>query len=92
MKEIEKEITTKQVIYEITKEELEKIKTNERNNGRYDIIEYLKFAISNYHLKMNLGGATQLVSDICDFIMDRTNNIQNTSNRSFDEFIRRYRK
>lgn len=43
MKEFENEITTKQIVYEITKEELEEIKRTERNKGRYDIIEYLNF-------------------------------------------------
>ena len=91
MQEIEKEITTKQVVYEITKEELERIKIEERNKGRYDIVEYLKFAIKYYHYELNLGGVSNLVSDIIDFVTDRTNNIGNNYGYSFDEYVRRYR-
>lgn len=91
MKEIKKEIITEQVIYEISKEELESIKRDERNNGRYDIIGYIGFALKNYRYELNLGGLSELVSDLCDFVTDKTNTIQNTYGYSFFEWLKRYR-
>lgn len=38
MKEIKREVTTEQVVYEITKEELDSIKREERNKGRDDVL------------------------------------------------------
>ena len=91
MKEIKKEITTEQIVYEVTKEELEKIKRDERNKGIYDIIGYLRFSIKNYRYKLNLGGMQSLLGNIIDFISDNTNNIENTYGYSFNEYIRKYR-
>ena len=92
MKEIKKEIVTEQVVYEITKEELEKIKRDERNKGRYDIMNYLKFSIGNYCYEINLAGMRNLIGNICDFVTGNTNNIENTYGYNFSEYVRKYRE
>lgn len=91
MKEIKKEVTTEQVVYEITKEELESIKIEERNKGRYDIIEYLCFAASHYIYKINIGGAVNFITDLSDFLSDKTNIIPNVYGYSFFEWMKKYR-
>lgn len=91
MKEIKREVTTEQVVYEITKEELEKIKIEERNKGRYDIIAYIGFSLKNFQYKLNFGGASEFISDLADFISDRSNTIRNSYKYSFWDFIKQYR-
>ena len=91
MKEIKKEITTEKVVYEITKEELEKIKRDERSKGRYDVIDYLGFSLGNYRYKINFAGMRSLIENIVDFILDNTNNIENTYGYNFNEYVRKYR-
>ena len=53
MKEIKREVTTEQTVYEVTKEELEKIKHDARIEGRYDILKYFCFALQNYRYELN---------------------------------------
>lgn len=91
MKEIKKEVTTEQVIYEISKEELESIKREERNKGRYDILGYIGFALKNYHCKLNLYGLSELVGDLVNFMSDKTNTIQNVYGYSFWDYMKKYR-
>ena len=91
MKEVRKEILTEQIVYEITKEELEEIKRNERTNGRYDIVGYLSFAMKNYIYEINLGGMMSLIKEIIKFLNDETNTISNTYGYSLNNYIRRYR-
>lgn len=92
MKEFEKEITTKQIVYEITKEELDEIKRVERNNGRYDVIEYLSFTINKYALAFNLYGQLNWLREAINFLYGRTNSIDNIYGYSFKDFIRERRK
>ena len=92
MKEVKKEIITEQVIYEITKEELEEIKREERDKGRYDVADYLAFSIKNYRYELNLKGVTNLISDIIDFITYKTDIVENVYECSFDEYVRRYKE
>lgn len=91
MKEFEKEIITKQIVYEITKEELDKIKREERNNGRYDVIEYLSFTINKYALVFNLSGQLNWLKEAIDFLYGRTNIINNKYGYSFKDFVKEER-
>lgn len=91
MVEIEKEITQKQVIYEITKEELDEIKREERNKGRDDIAGYIAFSIKNFYLQMNFGGLTKLFSCLVDFLNQNSSMIKNTYGYSFSDYVRKYR-
>lgn len=91
MKEIKKEITTEQVVYEISKEELESIKREERNKGRYDIIYYIAFALKNYLYEINIAGMRNIIDDLIDFVLDRTNTISNTYGYSFRDYVKKYR-
>lgn len=93
MKEFEKEIVTKQTVtvYEITKEELEKIKEEERFKGRLDIIEYIRFSIKNFYLELNIAGTTEACCNIIDFINEKTNTIKNVYGYSFQDFLKKER-
>ena len=91
MKEIKKEITTEQTVYEITKEELESIKREERTNGRYDVIGYIGFSMKNYRYEINLAGIGKFIDELVDFLSDRTMTIQNIYGYSFRDYINKYR-
>lgn len=87
MIEIKKEILKEQIVYEITKEELEKIKRDERNKGRKEMLNYIGFSIVNFPYKLNLYGVNELVSDICTFINGEANGIPNTRQCSFSDYV-----
>lgn len=91
MKEIKKEITTEQIIYEITKEELESIKKEARSKGRRDIAGYIGFTLGNFNYKLNLGGAVSFLSALSDFLCFKTNTIPNTYGYSLWDYIEKYR-
>ena len=91
MKEAKKSIPVGEIVYEITEEELEKIKRREREEGRIDIANYLIFSIKHYSYKLNLAGVTELIGDIIDFITNRTDCIGNIYGYSFHEYVRKYR-
>lgn len=88
MTEIKREVVKEQIIYEITKEELDKIKKDERNKGRAEMISYIGFCLSNFPYKLNLGGVSEFISQLCDFIKGTTIGIENTYNYSFSDYIR----
>lgn len=87
MKEIKREITKEQIVYEITKEELEAIKMKERNEGRVDVLNYFIFSIKNYKYEMNLRGMQNLIENIVDFLINKTNAIENIYGYSFHDYI-----
>lgn len=91
MKEIKREVTKEQIVYEITKEELNKIKREARNEGRQDVLEYIRFAIKRYRLKMNFGGITEFFSELVDFVCQESHTIRNTVNYSFWDYINNFR-
>lgn len=92
MKEIKKEITTEQVVYEISKEELERIKREERNKGRDDMAGYLCFAIKNYYLEFNLAGICEIFADLSAFFNKDTVTIKNVYGYSFRDYVEIYRQ
>ena len=91
MKEIKREVTKKQIVYEITKEELNKIKQEARNEGRQDVLEYIRFAIKRYRLKMNFRGITEFFYELVDFVCQESHTIRNTANYSFWDYINNFR-
>lgn len=91
MKEIKREVTKEQIVYEITKEELNKIKQEARNEGRQDVLEYICFAIKRYRLKMNFGGITEFFSELVDFVSQESHTIRNTANYSFWDYINNFK-
>ena len=91
MKEIKREVTTEQVVYEITKEELDSIKREERNKGRDDVLGYIGFSIKNYRYEITIAGIKNFVKELVDFLSDRTNTIQNIYGYSFWDYIKKYR-
>ena len=91
MKEIKREVTKEQIVYEITKEELNKIKQEARNEGRQDVLEYIHFAITRYHLRMNFGGITEFFFELINFVCRKSHTIGNTANYSFWDYIKNFR-
>ena len=90
MKEIKREVTTEQVVYEITKEELDSIKREERNKGRDDVLGYIGFSIKNYRYEITIAGIKKFVEELVDFLSDRTSTIQNIYGYSFWDYIKKY--
>lgn len=91
MKEIKKEITREEIVYEVTKEELDSIKREERIKGRNDVMDYIGFSMHNYHYKMNLGGMQSFLCELIDFVADKTITIQNVYGYSFKDYINKYK-
>lgn len=87
MKEIKKEVIKEQIMYEITKEELETIKREERIKGRNDIISYFIFSIQNYYYQLNIRGMQLLIENIINFLSRETNTIQNAYGYSFRDYM-----
>ena len=87
MKEIKKEITREQIVYEITKEELESIKIAERNRGRKDIINYLIFSLKNYRYELNFSGTQRFCLNLVEFLNGEKNIIENIYGYSFHYYI-----
>ena len=92
MKEFTRTVEKEQIVYEITKEELDKIKREERVKGRYDIVEYARFAWNNYYLQLNTGCKIRFVKDLFDFVVNEDDSIKNIYNLSFHEYVKKYRR
>ena len=90
MKEIKRQVTQEQIVYEISEEELNKIKQKMIERGRKEVLQYLSFTIRNYHIKMNFGGATHFLGELIDFICGQTNTIKNTFGYSFWDYIKQF--
>jgi len=86
MRKIEKSITTKQIIYELTKEELESIKAEERKKGQFDVISYIGFCWNNFIWKKNIAGVHEFVDSLLDFL-NGYSGIKNTQNIDFSEYV-----
>jgi len=91
MEEVRQVISVEQTTYVLTKEELEKLKKDERIKGRNDILDYLQFSIKNYRYEMNIYGMKQLIVDIIDFITKTKNIVDNTYRYSFSDYIKRFK-
>lgn len=87
MKEIKKEVTKEQIVYEITKEELEAIKRKERIGGRNDILGYMRFSIKFYRYKLNIRGMELLIENLIDFVSGKTNIIENACGYSLHDYV-----
>lgn len=87
MLEIKKEVVKEQIVYEVSKEELEKIKRDELNKGRKEMLNYIGFCIVNFPYELNLYGVTELTSGICKFINGETVGIPNKHKYSFMGYV-----
>ena len=85
------EVTEKKTIIELTKDELEEIKQEQRKLGRDDIAGYIAFSLKNYKLKMNLGGVFEFVHSLIDFLNKDTEYISNTFEYTFSDYLNEYR-
>lgn len=88
MIEIKREVVKEQIIYKITKEELERLKSDERTKGRAEMISYIGFCLSNFSYDLNLYGTSEFISQLCDFIKGTTIGIENTYNYSFRDYVK----
>lgn len=91
MKVKERETTTLEKVYELTEDELNSIKREYRNKGRYDIAGYISFALKYFHLKLNIGGAFDFIEKLIIFSNQNTTTINNIYGYSFSEWYKRYR-
>ena len=100
MKEIKREVVTEEVIaYEITKEELEKIKQEERKCGRTegrkqcfkDIARYFWFCKENSAYVFNYGYTMIFCKDVLLFLDGQQDFVENKYNYSFKEFLEKYK-
>lgn len=91
MKEFTRTVEKEQIVYEITKEELEEIKRKERDKGRYDIIEYARFAWENYCFELNVRGKHSYLVDMFNCIVNEEGVIKNIYNLSFKDYVAKYR-
>jgi hypothetical protein len=87
MTEIKREVVKEQIIYEITKEELEQLKRDERIKGRHEVCDYIDFCLRNFRFELNVGGLCRLIPQLCDFIRGTSVGIENTYNYSFKDYI-----
>jgi hypothetical protein len=91
MREFTRTVEKEQTVYEITKEELEDIKREARNKGRYDVIEYVRFAWNNFYLELNLAGRQNFLIDMFNCIVNEEGIIKNMYNLSFKDYVKKYR-
>lgn len=97
MKEIKREVVTEEVIaYELTKEELDKIKQEERNRGRAggidDIRRYFWFCKENSAYVFNYGYAMRFLKDVLLFLDGQQDYVENKYGYSFKEYLKRFNK
>lgn len=88
MTEIKREVVKEQIIYEITKEELEQLKRDERTKGRQEVCDYIDFCLRNFRYEINVGGLCKFIPQLCDFIRGSSAGIENTYNYSFSDYIK----
>ena len=88
MKKYEKQITVSKEFYEISKEELEKIKKAERVRGRAELADYILFCYSNYIFKINVGGVFEFLKEVLDFLTRKKDEISNKYEIDFFDYAK----
>lgn len=88
MKKYEKQITVSEEFYEISKEELEKIKKAERVRGRAELADYILFCYSNYIFKINVGGVFEFLKEVLDFLARKKDEISNKYEINFFDYAK----
>lgn len=91
MKEFTRTVEKEEIVYEITKQELLKIRNEERVKGRMDIVEYVTFTFDHFYLKLNTGGKLEFMKQLFHFIVNDAPGIENTYRLTFQEYIKKYR-
>lgn len=87
MKTKDVEITITQMVYELTKEELDDIKQKSYNEGLNDLSNYIMYCIRNSNYVFNYGYAMKTIGRLFDFFTGKTNMIENQKNITFQQFI-----
>ena len=90
MKAKAREVTKTEIVYEITKEELEEIKREAGVELRRRIASYMWFCHNNFIFGRSLTWEQlcQLLYEVLDFVCGKTNYISNTYKYSFDDYVR----
>lgn len=83
----EKESLKTIVFYELSEDDLNLIKRNERIKGRTEIINYIKFSLKYYPFKLNIAGTFNFINDLIAFLSNKNSFIQNVYKLSFNDFI-----
>lgn len=91
MKEIKRNVTELKTLYEISEDELIKIKRKERAKGRQDVAEYIDFAFCNYIYEMNIRGMMGFIERLIKFCRLEINNIDNYYKYNLSDFVKKYR-
>ena len=79
----EVEVTKKEEIVTMTKEEYNTLIRKERAYGARKTKQYIAFCYLNYKLKMNLGGIVQFIDDLSKFLSATNDYIENTYGWNF---------
>ena len=85
----EKEVTATQKIYELTEQELKRIKCDAYNDGADHVLRYIIYCIDNTKYKRNLWWISHFVKELCDFKQGK-DYMENKNNLTFREFLDRY--
>lgn len=89
MKKYEKQITVSEEFYEISKEELEKMKKSERARGRSELANYILFCFSNYIFKTNIGGLLEFLKELLSFLDRKEDKISNICEINFFDYVKK---
>ena len=84
MKEIKRNVTELKTLYEISEDELIKIKRKERAKGRQDVAEYIDY-------EMNIRGMMGFIERLIKFCRLEINNIDNYYKYNLSDFVKKYR-
>ena len=91
MKEFIKGSVEHKVFYEISEDELNEIKINERGKGRCDVANYILYAYNNYIYKMNIGGICDFCKNVITFCSEGKK-INGCKGYDFFDFVEKFRR
>lgn len=95
MREIKRNITTtkEEIFYEISKQELEDIKSKERIKGREDIAGYINYCYSQLSYKtISISALFDVLKQIIEFARRKEDYIENGNHYNFSDYIKEHRE
>lgn len=72
-------------------EELENVKQEERQKGRDDIVDYIRFCRDNYIYKLNTWGCVEFLAEVRRFVLGDQTEINNSQKLTFQDYIKIHR-
>lgn len=94
MEVIEKEVSTKQKIYQLSEQEyndLQKQYNEKYFKGINDCLEYICFCVANSGLVANLSFCGEILDRLYDFIVSKHYYMENKYKMSMREYVNKYR-